>query len=1204
MKDEQCNAMDADCAVHGKWLAELLKAAGLKPEGFNDVQDAMQALLQRARELRASEERLRIVADYTYDWEYWILPDGRLEYCSPSSKRITGYDLHEFLDDPGLLDRIIHPEDAHIWREHCQAATEKPEHLHAVFRIINRAGNEVWISHHCLAIFDEDGRYQGQRASNRNINVRKQAEAELKQQSEELELYFTSSLDLLCIANVDGRFVRLNPEWENVLGYSIAELEGRMFLDFVHPEDVEPTMAAVSRLENQEQVLNFVNRFCCKDGSYRWMEWRSRPLGRGIYAVARDITERRAMEEALRKSQETFQNIVQTSPMGIHLYQLQEDDTLVFTGANPVADRLLGVDHGTFIGKTIEEAFPPLQATEVPGRYRQAARHGQAWHTEQIAYDHDGIAGAFEVHAFRISPGNIAVMFSDITDRKRAETQLQQSEENLARTLQSIGDGVISTDMEGKIVRMNPVAEKLCGWSESEAKGRLLGEVFRIINARTREPAEDPVQKVFATGQVVGLANHTLLLSKHGGEFQIADSAAPIKDRDGNITGAVLVFRDVTQEYAQAERLRISEDRLDQAMAVKNEGMWDWNLVTNETYFDDRYYTMAGYAPNAFPANFNDWAEHVHPEDLGTVTSAIEGYLAGKTDAFDVEFRFRHNNGSWMWIQGRGKVVERTSDGAPLRIIGTHADITERRRAEEALLESEEMQRKVLQAVPDLIIRTDLEGLITFVNEMAFPGLENVPETSILGRNVFSIIAEHDRSRAMDNALARIEKSIGAQEYQLNIDGGIVIDAEVNGAVIRDRESKAVGMVYVIRDITERKQAARDQAKLQAQFIQAQKMESVGILAGGVAHDFNNLLHVMRGNIDLLARNLSNDPQSASRVETVNRSLNRAAMLVRQLLLFSRKAEYAQVRVDVNQEVRETCRMLERTIPKMITLELYLDPETWAIYGDPVQVEQVLINLANNSVDAMPGDGRLLIETRNINLDADFVRRHPGANAGPHVLLTVTDTGRGMDDAIRRHVFDPFFTTKQVGKGTGLGLASVYGIVKAHGGYIHCYSEPGSGTTFQVHLPAAEADEIPQGTLDQLESRTRTGMGNDQGGQTILIVDDEREIRELTQEALEDFGYAVLTATNGEEALAIYQELGHSIDLVLLDLNMPGMGGHKCLQELLRLDPAIRVLIASGYSANGQARATMESGAAGFIGKPYQLRELQTTVLDALGDGQ
>jgi len=325
---------------------------------------------------------------------------------------------------------------------------------------------------------------------------------------------------------------------------------------------------------------------------------------------------------------------------------------------------------------------------------------------------------------------------------------------------------------------------------------------------------------------------------------------------------------------------------------------------------------------------------------------------------------------------------------------------------------------------------------------------------------------------------------------------------------------------------------------------------------------------------------------------------------VRQLLLFSRKAEYAQVRVDVNQEVRETCRMLERTIPKMITLELYLDPETWAIYGDPVQVEQVLINLANNSVDAMPGDGRLLIETRNINLDADFVRRHPGANAGPHVLLTVTDTGRGMDDAIRRHVFDPFFTTKQVGKGTGLGLASVYGIVKAHGGYIHCYSEPGSGTTFQVHLPAAEADEIPQGTLDQLESRTRTGMGNDQGGQTILIVDDEREIRELTQEALEDFGYAVLTATNGEEALAIYQELGHSIDLVLLDLNMPGMGGHKCLQELLRLDPAIRVLIASGYSANGQARATMESGAAGFIGKPYQLRELQTTVLDALGDGQ
>jgi len=421
----------------------------------------------------------------------------------------------------------------------------------------------------------------------------------------------------------------------------------------------------------------------------------------------------------------------------------------------------------------------------------------------------------------------------------------------------------------------------------------------------------------------------------------------------------------------------------------------------------------------------------------------------------------------------------------------------------------------------------------------------------------------------------------------------IIIDGDYT--CLYDEQGRIIGCFGVQHDITDRKQVEQEREKLQSQLIQAQKMESVGILAGGVAHDFNNLLHAMRGHIELLLQGKSEDHSDARRLLNVTKSMDRAAQLVQQLLLFSRKIEAHRVRVDVNQEVADVVRMLERTIPKMISFELHLDPAVWPILGDPVQIEQALLNLASNAVDAMPEGGRLTIETANVEVDEDFVRAHPGSASGRHLLLVVSDTGCGMDMETLEHIFDPFFTTKEVGRGTGLGLASVYGIVKAHGGHIQCYSEPGAGSTFRIYLPAVEQG----GGLMDGDAQETTLPG---GSETILVVDDEPEIRDLTQEALEMLGYSVKMAVNGEQALDIYREHGKFIDLVLLDLNMPGMGGHKCLQELLRLDPTVRVLIASGYSASGQARDTLESGAAGFIGKPYQLRELEAAVRRVLDE--
>ncbi len=399
-----------------------------------------------------------------------------------------------------------------------------------------------------------------------------------------------------------------------------------------------------------------------------------------------------------------------------------------------------------------------------------------------------------------------------------------------------------------------------------------------------------------------------------------------------------------------------------------------------------------------------------------------------------------------------------------------------------------------------------------------------------------------------------------------------------------------------LRAIAERSNTVlKQKAKVQEQLYQAQKMESIGILAGGVAHDFNNLLHAMRGHIELLLQGKSEDHPDARRLLNVTKSMDRAAQLVQQLLLFSRKIEAHRMRVDVNQEVEDVARMLERTIPRMVAIELRLDPSVWPIFADPVQIEQVLLNLASNAVDAMPDGGTLMMETKNMVMDEAFVMSHPGSTAGLHVLLTVTDTGCGMDRDVLEHIFDPFFTTKNVGKGTGLGLASVYGIVKAHGGYIHCYSEPGLGTTFQIYLPAAEQGE---GLVNEDTQKTTLPSGQE----NILVVDDESEIRELTREALEILGYSVRMAASGEQALKIYQEHDSPIDLVLLDLNMPGMGGYRCLQELLQIDPSVKIIIASGYSASGHGKDALASGSKGFIGKPYQLKELAAMVREVLDE--
>ncbi|MFH1035791.1 MAG: response regulator [Pseudomonadota bacterium] len=398
--------------------------------------------------------------------------------------------------------------------------------------------------------------------------------------------------------------------------------------------------------------------------------------------------------------------------------------------------------------------------------------------------------------------------------------------------------------------------------------------------------------------------------------------------------------------------------------------------------------------------------------------------------------------------------------------------------------------------------------------------------------------------------------------------------------------------LQVAVDISDRVRAEVERRRLEGQLRQAQKMEAVGTLAGGIAHDFNNILTAVMGHAEMgLSRGrLGQDP--SRELGRILQAAERARDLVRRILAFSRKVEVQPRPHNLNLDVEHVVQMLKHTIPKMIAIETHLAPELLPVEGDSSQMEQVIINLATNAMDAMPQGGRLVIETANVALDQDYCRQHLEVHPGPYVLLMVSDSGSGMDQRTLEQAFDPFFTTKEVGRGTGLGLSTVHGIVKSHGGHINAYSEVGLGTTFKIYLPTL-TEEAPAKPLPPPLPVDLLG-----GCETILLVDDEEDLRELGAQTLEEMGYSVRTAATGEEALELYRQ--QAADLVIMDLGMPGMGGHQCLRHILELDPGARVMIASGYSANGLVRDSLSVGALGYVAKPFKRVDLLATVREIL----
>jgi PAS domain S-box-containing protein len=814
------------------------------------------------------------------------------------------------------------------------------------------------------------------------------------------------------------------------------------------------------------------------------------------------------------------------------------------------------------------------------------------------------------------------------------ESRLRTAVERHSIILRGVGDGIIATDATGKIELLNPVAEALTGWSDQEAQGRPLSEVFHIINEQTRQEVENPVEKVLRTGYTVMLANHTLLIARDGQEIPIADSGAPVADEDGKISGVVLVFRDQSEERFAHRLIQLRLQLIDYASTHSLSELLTKAIDDVCQLVDSPIGFFHFVEPDQKTIVLQQWSTRTLKEFCQSEGKGMHYGIeqAGVwADCIRQKRPVIHND--YMSLaekkglpQGHAEVVRelvvpviyQDKVVAVLGVGNKPDNYTERdvetvtfladiawhivvkKRAEMALEENIAFTWAVLDNLPVGIAVNSVDPGVTFhyMNEN-FPKFyrttrEKLAEPDGFWQSVYEDPAfrEDMKKRVLDDCASGDPERMQWVDVPITRTGEGTTYISARNIQIPDKPL----VISTVWDVTERKLAESAQERLQEQFIQAQKMESVGRLAGGVAHDFNNMLSVILGNVEIALDRVEPQQEIHEDLNEIRSAALRSADLTRQLLAFARRQTVSPKILDLNDTIEGMLRMLKRLIGEDIDLTWLPAPGVWPVMIDPAQIDQILANLCVNARDAIDDVGKITIETGNTIFNESYCADHLGFIMGEYALLALSDDGSGIARETLMHIFEPFFTTKRPGEGTGLGLATVYGIVKQNNGFINVYSEPGRGTTFKIYLPRFQGEVVEVKREEVLEIPQAKG-------ETVLIVEDEPSILAMGKRMLESLGYTVLVAHSPDEALGEAAGRQGAIHLLLTDVVMPEMNGRELAERLMALEPELQCLFMSGYTANVIARHGVLKEGVQFIQKPFSKKDLAVKVRQVL-DGR
>ena len=1022
-------------------------------------------------------------------------------------------------------------------------------------------------------------------------------EEALREREEHIALLLNSVAEGIYGVDLQGICTFVNPAALRLLGYERADdVVGRQIHPLIHhtrsdgtPHHSDDCKVTCSYRKGKGTHADD-DVFWRSDGTSFPVEYWAQPIMRdevpiGAVTAFADISDRKRSDAALTESEHRYRMMFQSMTNSFALHEIILDAggkpcDYRFLDVNPAFEALTGLKKSELINRTVLEVLPGTESSWIE-RYGQVARTGGTLHFE----DYSAVLKRhFDVTAYSPAAGQFAVIVMDISERKDADEALRASEQRFREILENISLIGVMLDTEGRIILCNNHLLSITGWQREEVLHRNWFEAFLPPEIRA-EIKNELFLRSIRTGNIPAHYENTIV-TRRGERRLIAWSNIVLRDRSGTVTGSASIGEDITERKQAEQALQKNSELLERIFSTTHFSVVYLDREFNFIRVNAAYAQACGYPEDYFPGK-NHFQLYPHGENEAIFRTVVKTGTPFTVRAKPFVFPDHPEWGITYWDWTLHPLKD--TKGSVEALLFVLLDVTENKRAEESLRESEEKFRTLFEESNDVFYISTPAGRFLEINPagVALFGYSSREELCAIDIGQELYADQEDRDRFVD----LVQRTGHAKNYAVRMrrkDGEILYVA-ITSTAIRNSAGEVIGFRGIIRDETERK-------KLEDQLRQAQKMESIGTLAGGVAHDFNNILSAISGYGHLTMMKMATNDPLRPNIQQILEASDRAAHLTKDLLLFSRKQPIDKKPVDLNEGILKVGKFLTRVIGEDITFKTMLSGGTIPVLADAYQIDQVLMNLATNARDAMTRGGTFTIATEQVWLNEDFTAAHGLRTAGTYALITVSDTGEGMDEETMQRIYEPFFTTKEVGKGTGLGMSVVYGIVKQHDGAVTVYSEPSQGTTFRIYLPlnAQAADE--QGAAP--EEGVPVG-----GTETILLAEDDRTVREMTQLMLQDFGYTVITAIDGEEAVQRFRENRDRIKLLLFDLIMPKKTGKDAYDEIVKERPGIKIIFASGYDPDMVRQKALLEQNVPVVYKPVSMTGLLKKIRSVL-DGE